>query len=205
MLHPLPRREAVIREQLRTVGLSLRREALLAGGVLGAFTLWLALRRMGGFHGSRLDLVPAAMMPVVALAFFAALGVWKTEDPARRGYHWSMPVAHDRHALTKSLSGLGWLLVAGAAYLAWLAGMALATGGTLATESRFAYGGWLTLDVAPWRWLVPFVGATALYGFGTALALASRFPWRWVAGSVVGFVFLVAWAEAVHAATRPDR
>src|SRR5215208_3767222 len=120
MLHPLPRPGAVVREQLRTVGLSLRREAMLAGGALAAFTAWfLAMRINGHFHGS-LDLLPETMMPFVMLSLFAALAVWKTEDPSRRGYHWSMPVDHSAHALIKSGSGLAWLMAAGAVYLVWL-------------------------------------------------------------------------------------
>lgn len=201
ILHPLPHRGAVVREQLATVGLSLRREALLAGGALGAFTVWMALQRMNSFHAVRLDLVPEAMMPLVALAFFAALGVWKTEDPARRGYHWSMPVEHGTHALAKGGSGLAWLLAAGAGYFAWLTAMAFFTGGRLGMEWTWISGTRQLQEVAAWRWVVPFVGAAVLYGFGTALALVSRFPWRWVAGGVVGLVFLNAWDAAVQGTT----
>jgi hypothetical protein len=112
-----------------------------------------------------------------------------------------MPVDHAAHALVKGGSGLAWLLAAGAAYFVWLAAMAVFTGGTLAVEHRWMDGSRVALEVAPWRWAVPFVGATVLYGFGTALALVSRHPWRWLAGGAVAYVFLNAWTAAMNAGT----
>jgi hypothetical protein len=43
----------------------------------------------------------------------------------------------------------------------------------------------------PLLWLAPFTSATATYLLASALALATRQPLRWIAGSVVG-VFLVS-------------
>ena len=201
-LHPLPRRGEVLREQLRTVGQSLRREALLAGGTLGAFTTYVAALQWNGLHRmGELSLVPAALFPAVLLSLFVALAVWKAEDPARRAYHWSMPVDHARHALTKSLSGWAWLMAAISVYFLWVAGMAVFTGGDLGWEKSwngYRYG---PNPIPLWRWLVPVGGATVLYLFGTALALASRHPWRWLAGGVVGYVFLQAWRGVAHGVT----
>jgi hypothetical protein len=194
LLHPLPRRDAVVREQLRTVGLSLRREGMLVAGGLGALSAWILSVHLGRpWGGPRVSLVPDAMVPAVLLALFAALAVWKGEDPARRGYHWSMPVDHADHAMARTFSGWAWLVAAIGGYVAWLALMAVATGGEVGVETR----GEITDAVAGWRWLVPFGGATILYLFGTALALASRHPWRWLGGGAVGFVFLAAWAASI--------
>ena len=200
LLHPLPRRDAVVREQLRTVGFSLRREAMLVAGGLGALTAWI-LSIYGKYRGGSVNLVPDAMTPAVLLALFAALAVWKGEDPARRGYHWSMPVDHADHAMAKALSGWAWLVAAMGAYAAWLAAMALVTRGNFAVESGWVNGSRTYDAVAAWRWLVPFAGATILYLFGTALALASRHPWRWLGGGAVGFVFLAAWAASIGGRT----
>jgi hypothetical protein len=137
------------------------------------------------------------MLPAVLAALFAALAVWKGEDPARRGYHWSLPVGHAGHALAKAFAGWAWLVAAIGAYMAWLGGLALATGGGVGVEpSLSGYDA-----TAEWRWLVPFAGATILYLFGTALALASRHPWRWLAGGAVGIAFLTSWAASMGGGT----
>jgi hypothetical protein len=202
LLHPLPRRGAVLREQLRTVGFSLRREAALAAGGLGALSAWVLSIHATHLSGPEISLVPDAMVPAVLVALFAALAVWKGQDPARRGYHWSMPVDHAGHALARALSGWAWLVAAIGAYMAWLGVMAIFTGGGFAVESRWeGHRGMVVSAVAAWRWLVPFAGATILYLFGTALALASRHPWRWLAGGAVGFVFLTAWAASLGGRT----
>jgi hypothetical protein len=202
LLHPLPRRDAVVREQLRTVGLSLRREGLLAAGGLGALSAWiLSVHLSQPWSGPRISLVPDAMVPAVLLALFAALAVWKGEDPARRGYHWSMPVDHADHAMAKTFSGWAWLVAAVGGYVAWLAVMAVATGGELGVETRWGTTGKISETVAGWRWMVPFAGATILYLFGTALALASRHPWRWLGGGAVAFVFMAAWAASIGGRT----
>jgi len=202
LLHPLPRRGAVLREQLRTVGLSLRREAVLAGGGMGALSAWI-LAVNARSPSSTIALVPDAMVPAVLVALLAALLVWKGEDPARRGYHWSLPVDHADHALAKALSGWAWLMAAIGGYVAWLGLMALATGGDLGVESRWGMHGRVYDDVAAWRWLVPFAGATILYLFGTALALASRHPWRWLGSAAVGYVFLAAWTAVLDGRRTP--
>jgi hypothetical protein len=202
LLHPLPRRGAVLREQLRTVGLSLRREAVLVGGGMGALSAWI-LAVNAQSPSSTIALAPNAMVPAVLVALFAALAVWKAEDPARRGYHWSMPVDHAGHALSKALSGWVWLMAAVSAYMGWLGVMALATGGDIGVERLWGEHGREFHAVAAWRWLVPFVAATILYLFGTALALASRHPWRWLGGAAVGYVFLLAWTAALNGGGTP--
>ncbi len=189
LLHPLPRRGAVLREQLRTVGYSLRREAVLVGGGMGALSAYI-LALNARYPSNTIALAPNAMEPAVLVALFAALAVWKGEDPARRGYHWSMPVNHADHALAKALSGWAWLMTAVVAYMAWLGVMALATGGEIGVERLWGDRRRELHAVAAWRWLAPCVGATILYLFGTALALVSRHPWRWLGGAAVGYVFL---------------
>ncbi|HEX8692959.1 MAG TPA: hypothetical protein VF746_11095 [Longimicrobium sp.] len=188
-LHPLPARGPVVREQFRSVGLSLRREALAVGGILGIFTGLTAWARLNGVHGMSVDLVPEAGIPVFLLALFAPLAVWKGEAPGGRGYHLSMPVPHGPHALLKSASGLLWLLAAVVGYLAWLGVMAVATGGDIG-RSYYGPHGYIPTW---WRWAAIFTGAVTMYGLGTALALRTVHPWRWLAGGAFGYLVLSAW------------
>lgn len=195
-LHPLPSRRAVVREQVRTVGLSLRREGLVLAGLLTAFSLFIAWIAANGANPA-LPFVPAAAIPLLIVALLVPMAVWKGEDPARRLYHWSMPVAQGEHALAKAFSGWTWTMAAMAGYLVWALGMALATGGSIGVEPlldirRVEDLHMTRAAVEPWRWVVPFTGATVLYLFGSALVLATRYPARWLGGGVVGFMFLSA-------------
>ncbi|HSU16517.1 hypothetical protein [Longimicrobium sp.] len=178
-VHRLPRRADVAREQLRGVGLALRREATVAAGVLALASIlivWAQLRGEGA-----LDLAPEMGIPIALLALLLPMAVWKGEGPASRSYHHAMPVEIGAHAVARGLAGLVWMLGAAGAYFGW---MALVAAGT---------GGWV--DSEPWfRWAGPVVGAVALYLLGTALALRAVHPWRWIGGAVVGHTFLRALA-----------
>lgn len=192
LLHPLPDRALVVREQFRSVGLSLRREALAVGGILGIFTALMAWARLNGIHGMSVDLTPEAGIPVLLLALFAPLAVWKGEAPGRRGYHLSMPVPHGPHALLKSASGLVWLLAAVVGYLGWLGVMAVATGGDIGARGYGMHG----YGANWWEWTALFTGTATMYAFGTVLALRTVHPWRWLAGGAFGYLVLSAWNAA---------
>ena len=178
----LPRRAGVAREQLRGVGLALRREGAVAAGVLVLASVLVAWDRLRSpFGGGGLDLAPAMLVPIALLALLLPMAVWKGEGPAGRAYHHAMPVDTGAHGVARGLAGLAWMLGAMAAYAGWLALVAAATGGEAA--------------YAPWfRWAGPVVGAVALYLLGSALALRAAHPWRWIGGAVVGHTFLRALA-----------
>lgn len=181
-LHRLPRRADVAREQLRGVGLALRREGVVAAGVLAMATALIGsvqLRRP--FGDAALDMSPEMGIPVAILAILLPMAVWKGEGPARRGYHQAMPVAAGAHGMARALAGLAWMLGAMGAYYGWLALVTAATGGEP--------------EPAPWfAWAGPVVGAVALYLLGSALALRAAHPWRWIGGAMVGHTFLRALA-----------
>jgi hypothetical protein len=177
VLSPVPAWGAVAREQFRSVGLALRREALAATGFVALATVWLAAMQSHSFGGVRL--YPEAGVPAAMLALLVPMAVWKGEDPARRGYHRAMPVSHAAHAAARSLSGLAWTLAGVGAYFAWLGAMTAATGGQVRSES-------------PYLWVVPFTAATVMYLLGSALTLATTHPWRWLGGGFVGYLFLGA-------------
>jgi hypothetical protein len=179
VLHPLPRRGDVVREQLLTVALSLRREAAVVAGFAGAITVGVLWAQAGRSYGIEMPLTPDAGIPVAMLALLVPLAVWKAEGPAQRGYHHAMPVQHGAHAVVKALSGLVWLLALVAAYFAWVGMLSAVTGGSV--ESAPA-----------WRWVAPFAGVTVMYLLGSALALKVAHAWRWIGGGLVSYLFLGA-------------
>ncbi|HEX8907370.1 MAG TPA: hypothetical protein VF771_21135 [Longimicrobiaceae bacterium] len=188
VLHPLPRRGDVVREQFLSVGLSLRREALTVGGLAGLVTAAVAWYKVTGAYSVGVPLAPEAGIPVAMLSLLVPMAVWKGEGPAQRGYHRAMPVQHGAHAVARSLSGLVWLLAGVSAYFGWLGLLAAFTGG--AVES-----------VPVWRWLTPFAGATVLYLLGSALTLRVAHAWRWLGGAFVGYMFLGAMQVAAGTRT----
>jgi hypothetical protein len=201
-----PRGTAVLRAQLRAVGLGVRRELAAAALLLAVVSV-----PMIAFHlrtpGHATDMQFAEMMVFVVLfAAFAPMAVWKGEAPSRRGYLWALPVERSRHTLLKVFAGWAWLMAAVGAFLLWAVGLARATGGTLSlgntqiplrslpegvvpTPADFVTQAW---PVPGWLWLVPFAAATALYLLGSIVVLASDHPWRWIAGIALGFPLLLA-------------
>lgn len=203
----MPRWRAVLAEQLRRVGLSVRREAQLATGFLllfGTLPVMLAHWRV---PSHRSDLQFDELMLVAALlGVFAPLAVWKGEEPSRRAYFWTLPVGRSRHSLLRVLAGWMWTMAAVAAIVLWVVLLARATDGALSNGDAFVPLRPLAEDAAwhprnyfhhpwpvpHWQWLVPFTGATAAYLVGSVVALASDHPWRWYAGSVLVFLLLVS-------------
>ncbi|HEX6751802.1 MAG TPA: hypothetical protein VF092_31195 [Longimicrobium sp.] len=178
VLHPIPRRVDVAREQLRAVGLSLRREGAVAAGALGLLSvviLWDELRE--GYGG--MNMTPELGVPVALVALLVPMAVWKGEGPGGRGYHHAMPVERGPHAVARGVAGLVWTLAATGAWFAWLVAVALASG------SRFD-GMW----GADWRFAAPVAGVVVMYLLGSALTLRAAHPWRWLGGGAAGYVFL---------------
>ncbi|HET7461694.1 MAG TPA: hypothetical protein VFJ82_10605 [Longimicrobium sp.] len=177
LLNPVPAWKTVAREQFRSVGVALRREALVAAGFVGVLSVWIGYLGVNGFSDARVPFSPEAGLPVVLLALLAPMAVWKGEDPARRGYHRAMPVSHGTHAVTRSLSGLAWTLAAAVGFFAWLGTASALTGGPVDHGQ-----GWL--------WIAPFTGVAVMYLLGSALTLVTAYPWRWMGGGVVAYMFL---------------
>jgi hypothetical protein len=189
--HRAPAWGPVLAEQFRATGIAIRREAGLftLGTIL--FTLmvvlsWLRHRPEGdAAHGlmSNLEVV----LPIVIGGVIAPLAVWKEQGPSRRGYHWAMPVSRFAHDLTKVLAGWAWYMIAVGGFLLWVVLLTAVTQGISSAEMS---------RIPAWSWLVPFVGATATYLAGTAVALSADHPWRWYAGVVIGFAVMLALFEA---------
>lgn len=171
-LNPVPAWTGVLREQLGAVRLALRYEARVAAAIMALLSALLLLTDDGGIW-----LDPQMGVPVALIALLIPMAVWKGEGPGERGYHRSMPVEPTAHAVIRTGAGLAWSLAAMTASFAWLGLLTVVTGGHVD-------------PVELWRWAAPFAGATVLYLLGSALTLVTSHPWRWLGGSVVGFLFL---------------
>jgi len=179
-LNPVPGWMEVLREQLSSVGLALKREAMVVAGFLGLFSAIVLLQQPGR---SEMPLTPVMGIAAALAALLIPMAVWKGEEPARRGYHHAMPVEHGSHAIARGAAGWAWAMVGVTAFFAWMGLLSAATGGEV-------------LDVQPWQWLAPFAGATVLYLFGSALTLVSSRPWKWLGLGVIGYIFvnLLGWS-----------
>lgn len=212
-LHSMPGGLQVLGAQMRLVGLSLRAPALIATALLVLATLLITIEVRGageaiGFHPEQRALpgVLGILLPIV---------VWMGEERFGPAALWTFPVDRRRHALVKVFAGWVWLMVVVGLLLIWLLAVALFSGGNvLAEETRRVLPSFAPAAAGPvdpnavqlvrWvpeplLWLVPFTAATGSYLFASALALGTRQPLRWIAGAALGFVLLVALAEAANA------
>lgn len=210
-IHQAPRLGGVVREQIRTVLAAARTETIGVGVLLllvaGMYALDAAIGGPEPFGFEWSERLGAAAV----LGFFAALAVWRGEDPSRRSYMWAMPVDRRSHAAAKILSGWLWVM----ALLSVIVGLALlasmATGGEMGVHTtrvalrEVATGaapgrevfehGWLGLP--GWMVLVPFVSLTIAYLLGTVPVVASQHPWRWLAVAAVVVLFGGATLDAL--------
>jgi hypothetical protein len=171
-LHPAPRPREIVREQIRIVGLSLRREALVAAVVLGVLSLVISINIIQGTAASWFD--SDEWTPFVFIAFLFPFAVWRREKRFGPAFLWTLPVDRRQLALAKVFAGWVWLMIA----LAIFTGVQL----VLAIASRLPE----PKIVSP----IAFPGATATYLFGSALVLGLRHPVRWLLGCG-GLAFLI--------------
>ena len=188
VLHHQPGFASVLGEQVRAVGLGLRREAAYLAALLLALALFIAFNAVRArASGSTIaaGFAPQSALPMVALALVLPLAVWKGEEPGRRGYFWSLPVARGPHTLARVAAGWIWLNVAVLGFWAWGLVLALVTSGPLGVQHDGR-------PFAAWLWVMPFTGATVTYLLGTAVVLVSDHPWRWLAGIAIAWLVVNA-------------
>jgi hypothetical protein len=174
-MNPVPGWMDVLREQLSSVALAVKREAVVVAGFLGLFTVF----AMFESDSVGVPFTPTAGIVSGLAALLVPMLVWKGEDPARRGYHHAMPVDRGPHAIARGAAGLAWTMAGVAAFFAWVGLLTVVTGGSVA-------------NVEPWQWLAPFAGATVTYLLGSALTLVSSRPWKWLGLGAIGFFFVNA-------------
>ena len=192
----VPAMKAVWTEQLRVVGLAIRREGALAAVVLALGSLALvAFSRMPVLQaivdqGEVGELVfdpgepPWGFFAVLA-ALLLPLVVWKGERRFGDTPLWSLPVAHRRHALLKVAVGWVWLMAILGAALVWVTLTVLASGGALgvdevrllildpvgATAGTPGATESVSWTTPWWEWALPFTSATAAYLLASTLVL----------------------------------
>ena len=211
----IPAMKTVWIEQLRVVGLAIRREGALAALVLALGSLALiAFSRMPALQamvdGEMRNFDPGDP-PWGFFAVLLPLVVWKGERRFGDTPLWSLPVDHRRHALLKVAAGWVWLMAILGAALVWFTLTTLASGeslgvnevrllvldpvgATAGTPGAVESVNWTT---PWWEWALPFTSATAAYLVASTLMLATRRPLFWAAGlSVAGAVVL--WIAAIR-------
>lgn len=183
-LNPVPARRTVALEQLRNAVLG-RRWSILALGVACSLVAgeqgWFWARTGVGVDlrpdgGTRFVTTVSRAVPQVfggfpvllCLALVWAVTVWSGERGARDD-HYSMPVSDAEHDLWRVAAGAAWLLVA--LETALLGGIALDfLRGDAGSFAR----------VSPLAWTGFFTGPLTLFLLGSAVAITTRHPGRWL-------------------------
>lgn len=178
-LHQTPRGRDVVLEQVRIVGLRLRREALVAAVVLAILTVVIAVDIIRGSADTWFD--SDEWVGFGFISFFLPFAVWRQEKRFEPAFLWTLPVDRRRLALAKVFGGWVWLMAALAFFIVWQIALA-AFSGVAGAET-----------VSPYA----FTGTTATYLFGSALVLGLRHPLRWVLGTGALFFLLGTLDEAV--------
>ena len=177
-LHPTPRGRDVVREQVRIVGLSLRRELLVVAVVLGIVTLRIVFDIVRADASTWFD--SGEWFPISVVFFLSPFAVWRREQRFGPAFLWTLPVDRRRLALAKVFAGWVWLMAALAGFVVWQRVLAVVSG---VVNAR----------TVP---LIAFVGASAAYLFGSALVLGLRHPLRWLLGTAGVFFLLGMLNEA---------
>ena len=171
-LHATPQMRDVVREQIRIVGLSLRREAVVMAAVVAVVSVVVAIDIAQGTAATWFDSDEWFLLGVVA--FLVPFAVWRSDRPFGPAFLWTLPVDSRRLAFAKVFAGWVWLMVALALFAAWQLTLAILSG------VRGA-------EIVP---VFSAVGVTGMYLLGSALVLGLRHPLRWLLGTV-GVFFLL--------------
>ena len=190
-LHPTPATRLIAAEQFRSVGLAIRKEGYLYLGALvvlavlaiGAVVRTVAMHQAGNDMGIAFSTPGAA--PLVMLAILAPFAVWRAEDPSRRSYHWSMPVARGPHTVIKLISGWAWLMIAALCYLLFIVVLATVIPALAHQPSRLG-------STPAWEWIALFTAPTLAYLIVSIAVIASDHAWRWIGGVTFGYWLLIA-------------
>jgi len=166
---------------------------LVVAGLLAALTIvsiLMAIRAANDPHTNvGFGYAAAAAIPTSIVALIFPFGVWRSEEPSRRDYHWSMPVNRGQHTLTKLAVGWAYLMLLVALYLVFLL--------ALWADAVFVAGETVRVSAQPWEWLVPFTAATVAYVLMSAILVGTDHPWRWVFSIAAVYLFVFAMLSAV--------
>jgi len=197
----LPRFGTVFVEQVRVVGLAVRRAAALLAALLAVVAVLVLIDMADSSEAA--NAIPTPPLVMIALGALSPFAVWKGERVFDGGHLWTLPFPRQRHALIKVAAGGLWLLVAVAAIQLWIIALAAVTGGDIGVHgTRMLMGPGGPSDVTPvawstqaWEWVVPFTTALTCYLIGSAFMLGVKYPLRWGTLAVAAFIALGLIAE----------
>jgi hypothetical protein len=190
-LHPTPSSQTIATEEFRAVGLAIRTEAFF---FVGALILFVVLIVASAVHFSQTHEAPhhmgftygaAGSIPMFLVGLLIPFGIWRSEDPSRRAYFWSTPIARGPHTIMKLLSGWGWLMIATVLYLLFIVAMAI-TVPMITGEAAWQ------ATTPGWEWVAAFTASTLGYLLTSIVVIGSDHPWRWIGGVLIGYGVLLA-------------
>jgi hypothetical protein len=187
-LHPVPEQSVVVKEQIESVSIAIRKEQI-------AFLVTLAVVVLRGGHSHTpgnegIEYGPAATIPMTLVALLIPFGVWRSSDRERRAYDWAMPVAQSTHTIVRMLAGWLWLMLGVAIYLAVIVLFQVVMVGIL--------GGSMRVDVPAWQWLAPFTSVSIAYLLTSIAMIGSEHPWRWIGGIIIGYLIAMLVLETLR-------
>jgi hypothetical protein len=183
--------------ELRTVGLALRREGVVAVGALASVCLLAVATALR--YDERLDALPEILLGTLPIALILPWLAWKGDPAFGRAFLWTLPVRRQEAAAAKVAAGALWLMLAVLLALVSVVAIAAATGGSVGIEEIRLVGSpagglaaarpvhWAT---PLWMWFVPFGAALTLYLSSSAALLGLRHPLRALAGVSVAATLL---------------
>ena len=161
---------SVFRAHYSVVGRTCRVELAVFLLVAGWFYGAAAVETYGSLTHTFADRALGVHFIALVFAAWWPLAVWRDEPPRRRLHFRSVPVASITNVLLRVASGLGWLLAV--AVVANLTASAI--GLLVGRASEFG-------AITPVAWIGYALGITIVYLLGSAIAIASEHPGRWIA------------------------
>ncbi|MGD2120951.1 MAG: hypothetical protein PVJ76_04365 [Gemmatimonadota bacterium] len=203
-LHPIPTFRAVLMEQTRVVGPTILILGAIFGTLFALGTLLILFNRPPDPVSFDLNYFNLSVMAVFGVAI--PLFLWRgAESPFQAGFPWTLPVERAQHAMARVGAGWIWLIIGVAVFILWQAANTLLSGGALAGSETWllaAPAGTVEDRMDPafmtsvvwsqpgWMLAVPFIGATGVYLLTSALFLTTRYPGRWIIGTILGTLIL---------------
>ena len=166
-LHPTPRAGEILRENLRVLALTFRRETIVLALVFACLASVMAVSLIRGDMATWFDSSDDEF-GVALVSFLFPFAVWRHEKRFGPAFLWTLPVDRRRHAVIKVFAGWVFLTTALVIYLSIFLFFAFTGGVTFAQKVS----------------VLPFLTSTAMYLLGSALALGLRYPFRWLFGAI---------------------
>jgi hypothetical protein len=177
-LHPIPQLRDVVREQIRAVGLALRRETHVAIVLVAAMSVSAIIGAV--VRHVSLQFQPDSFDAVSLIGLLIPFAAWKGEKPFTPALLWTLPVDRRRLALAKVFAGWVWLMGAIGSVVLWQVVLSL----------LFEFATAVRWETRPMLWVGQFTASTVMYLIGSALTLGLRHPMRWLFGTLASF-FLI--------------